>query len=63
MSNIYVCTELDISGNCLTFTEYVNPFLPALSSEQGLEIGGAVMVTMATAFGVRFLVKFIYGKY
>lgn len=62
MTQIYVCTELDISGNCLTFTEYVNPFLPALSTEQGLQLGAAVLLCMATAWGIRFMLGFIINK-
>lgn len=59
---IYVCTEL-VADACTTFAPYVNPFLPSLTSEQGLEIGGAVMLCMATAFGIRFLGKFFYTRF
>jgi hypothetical protein len=58
----FVCTEVNTSTNaCVTWSEQVG-FLPPLTAEQGLEVGSLVMLCMAVAWGVRFLVSFTLNR-
>lgn len=59
----FVCTQVNATTlACETWVEQVG-MLPALTAEQGLEVGGKIFAIMAVAWGVRFLASFIYGRF
>lgn len=58
----YVCTSVDlVTNDCLEWSEQVG-MLPSLSAEQGMEIGGSILLVFATAWGFRFLSRFILNR-
>jgi len=58
----FVCTDVDaVTNDCNVWSEQIG-FLPPLSAEQGLEVGSLVLLCMATAWGLRFLVSFTLNR-
>jgi len=56
----FACIEV-VSNVCTVWAEQVG-FLPALSAEEGMEIGGSILLCMATAWGFRTLGRFISNR-
>lgn len=56
----FVCTDV-VNNVCQAWSEQFG-FLPALSAEQGLTVGGSLFAVMATAWGFRFLLRFILNR-
>jgi len=57
---MYACTEI-VNNTCTQWSEQFG-FLPALSAEEGLTVGGSILLCMATAWGFRFLLRFILNR-
>jgi hypothetical protein len=56
----YACLQVQ-NNICTQWAEQVGVF-PALSAEQGTVIGGSLLLCMATAWGFRFLLRFISNR-
>jgi hypothetical protein len=56
----YVCTEV-VDSVCQAWAQQFG-FLPALTAEQGATVGGSILLCMATAWGFRFLVRFLLNR-
>jgi len=56
----YACTAV-VDNVCTTWAEQVG-FLPSLTAEQGMTIGGSILLCMTTAWGFRTLGRFISNR-
>lgn len=57
---MFVCTQIE-NNVCTDWVQQFG-FLPALTAEQGIQIGGSLLLCMATAWGVRMLVRFLANR-
>lgn len=58
---MYICAELDASGNCTTWSEYFG-LLPPLSTTDALEIAGLAFGVWGLAWAVRQIVGLFINR-
>lgn len=59
---MFYCKTLDAANTCVEWVEAVNPFIPALSAQEGIELGGMILGVLVAAYTLRLIRNLILNR-
>lgn len=59
---MFYCKTLGANGTCQEWSAVVNPFLPALTAQEGRELGIQILTVFAIAWAMRLIRDLILNR-